>query len=68
MCSSYPFLLPTDCEADMMAGARAANLSPLTGATGEGKGDPLQYSYLGNPKDKGAQWVTVRRVAKSDMT
>ena len=68
MCSFYPFLLPTDWEADMMAGATAANFSPLIGATGEGKGDPLQYSCLGNPKDRGAPWTTVRRVAKSDMT
>ena len=52
----------------MMAGATAANFSPLIGATGEGKGDPLQYSCLGNPKDRGAPWATVHRVAKSDMT
>ena len=68
MCSSYPFLLPTDWEADIMAGARAANLSPLVGATAEGTGDPFQYSCLGNPKDRRAQGATVRRVAKSDLT
>ena len=28
-------------------------------------GNPLQYSYLGNPMDKGAWWATVHRVAKS---
>ena len=32
---------------------------------GEGNGNLLQYSYLGNPKDKGAWQATVHRVAKS---
>ena len=30
-----------------------------------GNGNPLQYSYLENPMDRGAWWVTVHRVAKS---
>ena len=32
---------------------------------GEGNGNPLQYSFLENPMDKGARWATVHRVAKS---
>ena len=32
---------------------------------GEGDGNPLQYSCLENPMDKGAWWATVRGVAKS---
>ena len=32
---------------------------------GGGNGDPLQYSCLENPMDRGAWWATVRRVAKS---
>ena len=32
---------------------------------GEGHGNPLQYSCLDNPMDKGAWQATVRRVAKS---
>ena len=31
----------------------------------EGNGNPLQYSYLENPVDREAWWVTVYRVAKS---
>ena len=31
----------------------------------EGNGNPLQYSCLGNPMDRGAWWVTVRGVTKS---
>ena len=32
---------------------------------GEGNGSPLQYTYLGNPLDRGAWQVTVPGVAKS---
>ena len=32
---------------------------------GEGNGNPLQYSCLENPMDRGACWATVHRVAKS---
>ena len=32
---------------------------------GEGNGDPLQYSCLENPMDRGAWWATVHGVAKS---
>ena len=31
---------------------------------GEGYGNPLQYSYLENPMDKGAWLAIVHRVAK----
>ena len=32
---------------------------------GEGNGNPLQYSCLENPTDRGAWWATVHGVAKS---
>ena len=32
---------------------------------GEGNGNPLQYSCLENPTDRGAWWPTVHGVAKS---
>ena len=36
---------------------------------GEGSDNPLQYSCLGNPMDRGAWWATVHGVAKKlDMT
>ena len=36
---------------------------------GVGNGNPLQYSCLGNPVDRGTWWATVHGVAKeSDMT
>ena len=34
-------------------------------SSGEGNGNPLQYSCLENPMDGGAWWATVHRVAKS---
>ena len=33
---------------------------------GEGNGNPLQYSCLGNPIVRGAWWATVCGVAESD--
>ena len=32
---------------------------------GKGNSNPLQYSCLGNPMDRGARWATVLGVAKS---
>ena len=34
---------------------------------GEGHGNPLQHSCLENLMDKGVWWVTVHRVAKSQI-
>jgi len=43
---------------------------PVLGRSpGEGNSSPLQYSCLGNPKDRGAWWAIVHGVAKElDMT
>ena len=47
-------------------GSRDDSLIPGSGrAPGVGNGNPLQYSCLGNPKDREAWWATVHRVAKS---
>ena len=44
-------------------------LNPGSGRSpGEGNGNPLQYSCLGNPMDGGAWWATVPAVAESDTT
>ena len=34
---------------------------------GEENGNPLQYSCLGNPMDRGAWWATVHGVTKSQI-
>ena len=37
----------------------------LRKSSGKEKGNPLQYSCLENPMDRGAWWATVYRVAQS---
>ena len=45
---------------------RDVGLIPGSGRSpGRGHVNPLQYSCLGNPMDKGAWWVVVHRVAQS---
>ena len=35
---------------------------------GEGNGNPLQYSCLENPMDRGAWWATVHGFTKQSVT
>ena len=49
--------------------ANAGDLGSVAGlgrCPGDGKGNPPQYSYLGNPMDTGASLATVHGVAKSN--
>jgi len=49
-------------------GIRVGEFGGLTHSirpSGEGNGNPLQYSCLGNPMDGGAWWASVHGVAKS---
>ena len=41
------------------------SISGLGRSPGEGNGNPLQYSCLENPMDRGAWWAAVHGVAKS---
>ena len=46
--------------------ARDFGLVPGSGRPPEERnGKPHQYSYLGNPMDRGAWWATVHEVSKS---
>ena len=48
---------------------RDVSLIPGSGSSpGGGHSNPLQYSCLENPMDKGAWWATVHRVAELDTT
>ena len=48
---------------------RDMGLIPRLGRSpGKGHGNPLQYSCLENPMDRGAWWATVRRIAELDTT
>ena len=45
---------------------RVQDMIPGSGRSpGEGNGNPLQYSCLGYPMDRGAWWTTVHGVSKS---
>ena len=45
---------------------RDVSLIPGSGRfPGGGHGNPLQYSYLENPMDRGAWWAIVHKVIKS---
>ena len=51
--------------------ASAGDVSLIPGwgrSSGEGNGNPLQYSCLGNPIDRGAWRAAVHRVAKESDT
>ena len=48
--------------------ANAGDMGLIPGwgrSPGEGNGNPLQYSCLGNPMDKGAWWAIDHGLAKS---
>ena len=51
--------------------ANAGDVGSIPGlgrSPGEGNGNPLQYSCLGNLMDRAAWWATVHGVTESDMT
>ena len=43
------------------------SVSGLGRSLGGGNHNPLQYSCLGNPMDRGAWWATVHAIAKSQI-
>ena len=47
------------CNAGDMGSIPGSRRSP-----GERNCNPLQYSFLGNPMDRGAEWTTVHEVAR----
>ena len=51
------------CNVGDLGSIPGSGISP-----GEGNGNPLQYSCLENPMDRGAGWATVHGVAESDTT
>ena len=51
-----------------MSACNVGHLGSIPGSgrsTGEGNGNPLQYSCLENPKDGAAWWATIHGVTKS---
>ena len=65
-----PFLFPgSSAVKHLPAMQREAgnvdSISELGRSPGGGHSNPLQHSCLGNPRDRGALWVTLCGVAKS---
>ena len=54
---------------NMPVNAGDMSLIPGSGRSpGEGSGNPLQYSRLENPMDRGARWATAHGVTELDTT
>jgi len=54
------------CYGDKNPPANAGNVGSVPGSgrsSGEGNGNPLQFSCPGNPMDEGAWWAAVHGVA-----
>ena len=56
---NLPAMQDTTCSAGDLGSIPGPGRCP-----GEGNGNPLQYSCLENPMDRGAWWATVRGVAR----
>ena len=59
------FLVGSDSKASAYNVGALCSIPGLGRSSGEGNGNPLQYSCLENPIDIGAWWATVDGVAKS---
>ena len=68
LCGSLNILgIPGGSE-DKASACNAGDPGSIPGlgrSLGEGNGNPLQYSFLENPLDRGAWWATVHGVTKS---
>ena len=70
ICTPLFFLLSLHCLLGFLSrsayNAGDSDLIPQSGRSpGEGNGNPLQYSCMGNPTDRGTWQATVHGVAKS---
>ena len=64
--SAYCRKLPGWLSGKESCQCRRYKFHPLVARSpGEGNGDPLQYSCLGNPMDRGTWWATAHGVTKS---
>ena len=64
ICKNWLLRWPSVKESACNAGDPGSLLG-LGRSPGEGNGNPLQYSCLENPMDRGTWWATVHGVAKS---
>ena len=62
------FPLTSDGKASACNAGDPGSIPGLERSSGEGNGNPLQYSCLENSMDRGAWWATVHGVAELDIT
>ena len=62
---SRDFAGGSDDKASVYNAGDLGSIPGLGRSLGDGNGNPLQYSCLKNPMDRGALWATVQGVAKS---
>ena len=68
-CIHYKLLLMVKKLPANAVDVREVGSIPGSGRSpGGGHGNPLQYSCLENPMDRGAWWANAHSVAESDMT
>ena len=65
MCQLWGFPSGSDSKESAFHVGDLGSISGSGRPPGEGNGNPLQYSCLENPMDRGAWWATVRGVANS---
>ena len=54
----------SDSKASVCNAGDLGSILGLGRSSGEGNGNPLQYSYLENPMDRGASWATDHGIAR----
>ena len=65
--SSYNLFTLSYGKASALNAGGPGSIPGLGKSPGEGNGNPLQYSCLENPMDRGDWWATVHGVAELDM-
>ena len=65
LCAAFWFLGGSDGKASACNVGDPGSIPGLGRSSGEGNGNPLQYSCLENSMDGGAWWATVHGVTKS---
>ena len=58
----------TDSKESTSSTGDPGSISGLGRSPGEENGNPLQYSYLENPMDRGTWWATVHGITELDTT
>ena len=66
--NSWGFPVGSAVKNPPASGGVSSSTSELGKFPGEGSGNPLQYSCLGNLTDRGAWWATAHAVIKESDT